>query len=121
LVYLLLDSAFDIVNDSRSNVATCRYVSTLAAGESLNLFCRRGKPTGTGIHNKMVLVKAGSRGWVHVGSINGSENSSKANRELAVQVKSAGAYDYLAGVFWYDWVLTGDSYRRQTTKLIYPL
>lgn len=106
-VYLLLDSAFDIVNDSRSNMATCGYVSTLTAGENLNLFCRRGNPTGTGIHNKMVLVKAGSQGWVHVGSINGSENSSKANRELAVQVKSTGAYDYLAGVFWHDWVLTG--------------
>jgi hypothetical protein len=106
-VYLLLDSAFDFVSDSRSNMATCGYVSTLAAGESLNLFCRRGNPIGTGIHNKMVLVKAGGQGYVHVGSINGSENSSKANRELAVQVKSTGAFSYLAGVFWHDWVLTG--------------
>ncbi len=55
----------------------------------------------------MVLVKAGDQGWVHTGSINGSENSSKNNRELAVQVKSAVAYKYLADVFWHDWVLTG--------------
>jgi hypothetical protein len=120
-VYLLLDSAFDIVTDSRSNMATCGYISTLAAGESLNLFCRRGNPTGTGIHNKMVLVKAGSQGWVHVGSINGSENSSKANRELAVQVKSTGAYDYLAGVFWHDWVLTGGTLPVTERKVFLPL
>ncbi len=106
-VYLLLDSVFDIVSDSRSNMATCGYVTTLAAAESLNLFCRRGNPTGTGIHNKMILVKAAGQGFTHVGSINGSENSSKANRELAVQVKSTAAHDYLAGVFWHDWVLTG--------------
>ena len=48
----------------------------------------------------MVLVKVGGQGWVHTGSINGSENSSKGNRELAVQVKSTAAYEYLANVFW---------------------
>jgi hypothetical protein len=46
-------------------------------------------------------------GWVHTGSINGSENSSKSNRELALQVKSTQAYNYLATVFWHDWVLSG--------------
>jgi hypothetical protein len=66
-----------------------------------------GNPAGTGIHNKMVLVKAGAQGWVHTGSINGSENSSKQNRELAVQVKTTTGYDYLANVFWRDWVQAG--------------
>lgn len=106
-VYLLLDSVFDDLADPRSNMATCGYVTGIAAAESLDLFCRRGNPTGTGIHNKMVLIKVAGQGWTHVGSINGSENSSKANRELAIQVKSTAAFDYLAKVFWHDWVLTG--------------
>jgi hypothetical protein len=52
----------------------------------------------------MVLVLDDGQGYVHTGSINGSENSSKNNREFAVQVQSRAAYDYLSGVFWYDWV-----------------
>jgi hypothetical protein len=38
-----------------------------------------------------------------VGSINGSEASNKVNRELALQVGSDEAYEYLRGVFEYDW------------------
>lgn len=121
LVYLLLDSAFDIVSDSRSNMATCGYVTGIAAAESLNLYCRRGNPTGNGIHNKMVLVKAGGQGWSHTGSINGSENSSKANRELAIQVKSTAAYNYLADVFWHDWVLTGGQLPETGNELYLPI
>ena len=75
--------------------------------KSLTLACLLGNPAGTGIHNKMVLVKAGAQGWVHTGSINGSENSSKQNRELAVQVKTTDGYNYLANVFWRDWVQAG--------------
>jgi hypothetical protein len=55
----------------------------------------------------MVLLSVGGQGWVHTGSINGSENSSKQNRELAVQVRSNEAYLALAQVFWYDWVASG--------------
>jgi cardiolipin synthase len=106
-VYLLLDSVFDDVNDPRGNTATCNYVNGVGISETLKLSCLLSNPTGNGIHNKMVLVKAGQQGWVHTGSINGSENSSKQNRELAVQVKNTAAYDYLAGVFWHDWALTG--------------
>jgi RHS repeat-associated protein len=51
----------------------------------------------------MVLVKAGGERWVHVGSINGSEASSKVNREMALQVESDEVYEYLAEVFWCDW------------------
>lgn len=106
-VYILLDSVFDDPGDPRSNTATCAYVADIASTESLDLSCLSGNPTGSGIHNKMVLVEAGGQGWVHTGSINGSENSSKNNRELAVQVKSTVGYNYLAGMFWHDWVLAG--------------
>jgi hypothetical protein len=51
----------------------------------------------------MVLVQAGGQGYVHTGSINGSDNSSKGNREFAVQVQSDAAYTFLAGVFWSDY------------------
>jgi hypothetical protein len=101
-VRLLLDSAFNDVNDPRGNSATCAYVNGIAASESIDLECLIGNPTGTGIHNKMVLVLAGTQGWVHTGSINGSENSVKQNREMAVQVQSAQAYQALAKVFWND-------------------
>jgi hypothetical protein len=65
-----------------------------------------GDPSGRGIHNKMVLVwLAGAGGYAHVGSINGSEASSKINRELALQVRSDEVYLYLARVFENDWWL----------------
>lgn len=107
LVRLLLDSAYDVPGDVRSNAATCAYVNGLAAAEGLDLACLLGNPTGTGIHNKMVLVTAAGAGWAHTGSINGSENSSKQNRELAVQVRSTAVYTALADVFWWDWALSG--------------
>jgi cardiolipin synthase len=102
-VRILLDSAFDDPGDVRSNTAACNYVNGIAASESISVECRTGNPTGSGIHNKMVLVLAGGQGYIHTGSINGSENSSKNNREMAVQLKSTEAYNYLANVFWHDW------------------
>jgi len=102
-VRILLDDAYNDPNDVRGNTATCTYVNAIAAAESLSLECKLANPTGNGIHNKMVLVETGGKGYVHTGSINGSENSSKNNREFAVQVQSDAAYDYLADVFWYDW------------------
>ncbi len=102
-VYILLDSYYDDPGDPRGNAATCAYANNIAAYEALHLLCRLGNPTGTGIHNKMVLVWASTQGWVHTGSMNGSENSVKANRELAVQVQSNAAYDYLAAMFMADW------------------
>jgi cardiolipin synthase len=107
-VRILLDSAYDDPGDVRGNTATCAYVDAIAASEGLDLDCKLANPAGTGIHNKMVLVLDGGTGYVHTGSINGSENSSKGNRELAVQVRSDAAYDYLAQVFWYDWGVDGD-------------
>jgi len=55
----------------------------------------------------MVLVSAGGQGWVHTGSINGSENSSRQYRVMAIQLKSTPAYNDLARVFCYDWVASG--------------
>ena len=42
-------------------------------------------------------------GGVHVGSLNGSEAASKANREVALQVGSALLHDRLAAIFDADW------------------
>jgi phosphatidylserine/phosphatidylglycerophosphate/cardiolipin synthase-like enzyme len=106
-VRILLDSFYDDPLDSRSNTETCDYVNGITSTESLDLQCLIGDPTGNGIHNKMVLVWDGTQGWTHTGSINGSENSVKNNRELAIQIKSTDGYNYLAQVFNYDWVDSG--------------
>ncbi len=98
-VRLLLDSFYDSPTDPRGNRATCRYANGIDLAESLDLECRVGAPTGLGIHNKMVLVKAGTSYKLHVGSLNGSEQSNKGNREMAIQVQNRTAHDFLAGVF----------------------
>ncbi|GIK55713.1 MAG: hypothetical protein HND44_13295 [Chloroflexi bacterium] len=103
VVRLLLDSFFDSPTSPISNSATCVYVNNLALTESLDMVCKMGNPAGLGIHNKMVLVWANGRGAIHVGSLNGSELSSKGNRELALQVQSDAAYALLAEMFWGDW------------------
>ena len=102
-VQILLDSQFNDPLDPRSNTATAGYVNGIANSEGLNLEVRLGNPTGTGIHNKMVLAQIIGVGTVHLGSINGSENSSKNNREVAVQIESTAGYFYLEEVFSSDW------------------
>jgi hypothetical protein len=104
-VQILLDSLFDD-GDATSNTATCAYVNSIAEAESLELACKTGNPTGLGIHNKMVLVQIDGQGYLHVGSLNGSEQSSKGNRELALQVQSNDAYAFLADMFQRDWGAT---------------
>ncbi|MCB9446588.1 MAG: lamin tail domain-containing protein, partial [Ardenticatenaceae bacterium] len=101
-VRLLLDEYFDD-GDAASNTATCAYVKAIAQNEGLDLDCALGNPAGLGIHNKMVLVEVNGRGTIHIGSINGTETSNKANRELALQVQSDGAYALLADMFNRDW------------------
>jgi uncharacterized repeat protein (TIGR01451 family) len=102
-VRLLLDAFFDNGWEAASNAATCAYVRAIARAEHLALECALGNPTGLGIHNKMVLVQANGRGYIHIGSINGSELSSKGNRELALQVQSDEAYALLSEMFDRDW------------------
>jgi phosphatidylserine/phosphatidylglycerophosphate/cardiolipin synthase-like enzyme len=101
-VRLLLDEYFDD-GGTTSNSATCDYVKTIAQNEGLDLDCALGNPAGLGIHNKMVLVEVNGRGFIHIGSINGTETSNKANRELALQVQSDDAYALLADMFNRDW------------------
>ncbi len=102
-VRILLDRFFDDPRDPRSNTATCITLNAVAAAEGLDLGCRTGNPTGLGIHNKMALVRLNGAGYVHVGSLNGTEVSHKLNRELALQFRSQDAYAYLAWVFGWDW------------------
>lgn len=102
-VRILLDEFFDIASMANSNQATCDYVIEIARQEKLKLFCARANPTGLGIHNKMVLAQINGRGYVHIGSINGTEQANKGNRELAIQIQSDEAYALLATMFSYDW------------------
>ncbi|RLC64102.1 MAG: hypothetical protein DRI80_02210, partial [Chloroflexota bacterium] len=102
---LLNGGTFNIDNFSlTNNVEAAAYVNSIAEAEGLDLSAHLGDPTEYGIHNKMVLVDLGAEGkYVHVGSINGSETSSKVNREMALQVRSAALFDYLYSMFDYDW------------------
>jgi phosphatidylserine/phosphatidylglycerophosphate/cardiolipin synthase-like enzyme len=110
-VRVLLDSHQDNTNlDSpRCNLRTVEYLRALANVEGLDLDARRADPTGEGIHNKMILARIGGQGWVVAGSLNGSEVSTKVNREMSLRVASNGGFEYLADVFWYDWAVTKDA------------
>jgi hypothetical protein len=74
--------------DPNGNYATVAYLNAIARAEGLDLEARLGSPAGLGIHNKLVLVRRGGRGWLYVGSLNGSETAAKTNREVALQVQS---------------------------------
>ena len=105
-VRLLLDRYFDVPTETMSNEATRAYLESLRVTSPTlqsNLEVRLGDPAQYGLHNKMSLVNIGGRKFVHAGSLNGTETSNKANREMALQVESAAAYDYLRAMFEYDW------------------
>jgi hypothetical protein len=51
----------------------------------------------------MILAHVDGRGYVHVGSWNGTELSGKGNREITLSAQSDAAYDYLAAMFEGDW------------------
>jgi phosphatidylserine/phosphatidylglycerophosphate/cardiolipin synthase-like enzyme len=99
-VRLLLDRYFDDSTSPMSNAATQQYIESLHLN---NFEVRLGDPARYGLHNKMFLFNVGGRKVVHAGSLNGSETSNKANREVALQVESSAAYDYLHTMFGYDW------------------
>jgi phosphatidylserine/phosphatidylglycerophosphate/cardiolipin synthase-like enzyme len=102
-VRLLLDHFFDDPDSPIANTETCRMLNQQSRQERLDLFCTVGNPAGLGLHNKMVLAEINGRGWVHVGSLNGTELSAKGNREVALQVHADAAYAYLEELFWADW------------------
>ncbi len=116
-VRILLDSFYDSFGEARSNYATCAYVNAFQA--RLDVECRLGNPAGRGIHLKLALVRDGNSGLVHLGSINGSETSNKLNRELALQIESADAYNYWAGVFQADWAAAKLAPHRQFLPLLF--
>ncbi len=112
-VRLLLDHYFDDATKPNSNDATVKYVESrraLSPTLAANLHVRQGDPARYGLHNKMFLFDVGGRQVVHVGSINGTETSNKANREVALQVESNAAYAYLRAMFEYDWAFQPRSY-----------
>lgn len=111
---LLLDAYFDDPLAPNSNRATVAFLRARARAEGLDLEARLGNPSGLGLHNKMILLGRGCQGpdraaappggsWVHLGSLNGSETASKANREAALTVASEEALAYLRQVFEADW------------------
>jgi cardiolipin synthase len=105
-VRLLLDRYFDDSTQPTSNAATLQYIDSLRAISPTlyaNLEARLGDPALYGLHNKMFLFDIGGRRFVHAGSLNGTETSNKVNREVALQVESSAAYDYLLTMFEYDW------------------
>jgi uncharacterized repeat protein (TIGR01451 family) len=105
-VRLLLDEFFDSTSSPVSNVATCQYANHTAEVERLDLSCRQANPTGLGLHNKMILAQINDRGYVFVGSLNGTELSSKGNREVALLMQSNVIYALLADMFTRDWPRT---------------
>ncbi len=102
-VRLLLDSFLDEPGSSTGNARTCERARIVARDEGLDLECALANPAGLGIHNKMILAWIGGHGWVHVGSVNGTEQASKGNREVALQVQSDAMYAWLAELFLRDW------------------
>jgi phosphatidylserine/phosphatidylglycerophosphate/cardiolipin synthase-like enzyme len=103
--------------DHAVNKAAIDYANSIAHQEGLDLVAALGDPTQYGIHNKMVLVwLAGSGGYVHLGSLNGSETASKTNRELAFQIESDDLYHYLKRVFIWDWYRSRPLYLPLVTR-----
>jgi uncharacterized repeat protein (TIGR01451 family) len=99
-VRVLLDAYYDDPLADNRNTATCLYLKSLNLP---TLQCRLANVTGLGIHAKIFLVDTGDEQWVHLGSINGTETSNKANREVAVQFASPAGYAYIKEVFVHDW------------------
>lgn len=105
-VRVLLDGFYDDPMALRSNAATAQALNALARTNGWNLKAIRGNPTALGIHNKMILVRAGGRFLSSIGSWNGTEISAKRDREMSVLIESSEAHAFLRGVFTLDWNLS---------------
>lgn len=102
-VWVMLDSYFDDPTHPLSNSATCEQLRQISRFENLDLHCQLQNPAGLGIHNKTTIFFIDGEGYSLVGSINGTEQSFKANREVAVIVESWDLASFLSDVFWQDW------------------
>lgn len=92
--------------DPRDNDDTVRFLNELAHREGLDLEAKVVNLVSTGlekIHAKGVIAD-GRR--VFVGSINWTENSFKANREVGVVVDHPEVATYYATLFLRDWAMT---------------
>jgi uncharacterized repeat protein (TIGR01451 family) len=104
-VRVLLDSYYDDPLAANGNTDACLSLNAIATQEGLSLTCRLANVTGLGIHAKVFLASVGDERWVHLGSINGTENSNKRNREVALQFRSTEAYEWMQAIFDHDWEL----------------
>jgi phosphatidylserine/phosphatidylglycerophosphate/cardiolipin synthase-like enzyme len=105
-VRVLLDGFYDDPATARSNGATAQALNDLARVNGWDLKAIRGNPTALGIHNKMILARAGGRFFSSIGSWNGTEISAKRDREMSVLIESGEAHAFLRGVFMADWHLS---------------
>lgn len=105
-VRVLMDGFYDNPSDLRSNAGTAQVLNDLARTNGWDLKAIRGNPTHLGIHNKMILVRAGGRFFSSVGSWNGTEISAKRDREMSVLIESSEAHAFLRGMFMTDWHLS---------------
>jgi phosphatidylserine/phosphatidylglycerophosphate/cardiolipin synthase-like enzyme len=105
-VRVLLDGFYDDPKTARSNTATAQALNDMARANGWNLKAILGNPTALGIHNKMMLVRAGGRFFSSIGSWNGTEISAKRNREISLLIESSEAHAFLRGVFMADWHLS---------------
>jgi cardiolipin synthase len=117
-VRILLDAYYDDPLAANENTAACLRLNGIAAQERLSLTCRLANVTGLGIHAKVFLVRVGDERWVHLGGINGTENSNKNNREVALQFRSAEAYAWMQAIFEHDW---GSSHGPMVHRIYLPL
>jgi cardiolipin synthase A/B len=106
-VTVLLDSGYDRASHPLSNAATVAFLRGLGLS---TLRAYRVDPARGGLHNKMIVMRVGGRGYAHIGSWNGSESSAKMNRELSVLVESDAAYGYLRSMFVADLAVAAPVY-----------
>jgi hypothetical protein len=100
-VRLLLDGAAAAVREE--NKATCNHIHEISSDEQWDLECQLADGDRWKIYNQMLLVKVDGEGYIHIGTLGGSEGGSKANRSLALQVGADEGFGFLAGYFERDW------------------
>ncbi|MFZ5825659.1 MAG: phospholipase D-like domain-containing protein [Bacillota bacterium] len=103
-VKVLLDRRNVRIDSQRDNHYVVQYLNELAQKESLKLEARLVNMDQSGIgrsyHNKSLIVD----GAVVISSINGSENSFRYAREMAIKVEGSPEFTgYYRDLFMHDW------------------